>query len=108
MPTTSSGPTLRQLDAKIRAIDERLAKYRGYVQKLGEEKRALAARRRKLAAAKAKVKAKPAPARRTATTRKKKPTFLDGVLKQVKQSGISAEDILGTILEKTIGNKKEQ
>jgi hypothetical protein len=115
--------TQRQIQGKISVIDAKVDKYRGYIAKLNAEKKKLAAQKKKLAAAAAKAKdapakpkarpaskdrtpgRKPAAGNRTSKSKKgAKPehdgSVLQGILAEVKKSGIGVDDIIASLTGK--------
>ena len=122
--------TQKQIQGKIDVIDAKVEKYRGYIANLGAEKKKLATLKKKLAAAAVKPKkasakagkvpAKPKakPAAKESAAKKKEPagkrvpkakktdkadsggSVLEGILAEVKKSGIGVDDIIASLTGK--------
>ena len=91
--------TQKQLDREIKAVEAKIEKYKEYIVRLNQEKKSLAARKRKLEAEKAKAAkaGKTSSVKKTASAKrktakpaaKKQPSLLEGILDEVRKSGDS-------------------
>ena len=111
--------TQKQLDREIKAVEAKIEKYKEYIVKLNQEKKSLAARKRKLEAEKAKAAkagkasaGKTSSAKKTASAKrktakpaaKKQPSLLEGILDEVRKSGDSQG---GNLLEQLLEQLKD-
>ncbi|NLC33259.1 MAG: hypothetical protein GX781_08180 [Clostridiales bacterium] len=114
--------TLQELDNKIKIADAKIEKYKGWIARLNEEKKALSAQKQKMTSAKTKnstaavkksaaaktsvkaVAAKKAGAKNLALKRKPlakaEPSLLEGVLEEVKKAGFDPTALIDSLLGK--------